>query len=120
MHDDNKSRSGADTNRGLGQRPRVVEVGDECAVCGRRHGDMSRPAPEHALGYEDELSDSSVEIGQTNRNTVRGLYLDDCHHALRKAIGVSSALCGTDGNDVAKLREQLEVVQSNIAPHANT
>lgn len=118
------SSSGADTDGDLGQRPRAaVEFGgDECAVCGRRHGDMSGLAPEGPLGHGDEDNEPSDSTGHADRNKVRlrqknetqRLYREDCQVAMRKAIAVALAVYGEDASHLQILRQHLCMMESSM------
>lgn len=100
----------------------VEVIDDKCAVCGRRHGNMPRLAPDCPLGHEDEEHELPNSTGQANRNRVRlgqevsrRVYLDDCQEAIRKAIRIFSAVYGTDASQVEAVRQQLGVLQTFVA-----
>lgn len=100
-----------------------MEVSDDkCAVCGRRHGDMPRPAPHCALGNEDEDELPNL-TRQANRNKVRlgqeavsqRLYLEGSQEAMRKSMRIFSAVFGPDSWHVENVRIQLGVLQTGVS-----
>lgn len=83
-------------------------------MCGRRHGDASRPAPpDRALEWGSERG--TVEAKE---EVAWRLYLDDSQQAYRKAGRVYSALRGsgdTGCEEVADMHKTLGDVQSYVA-----
>lgn len=109
------SSSVVDVDHGAGPST----IGGECPVCGRRHGDVSRPAPGKALGWGRECGRMEVKEGQ--EVVAWRLYLDDSQEAFRRMAGIYSALHGADA-DCAGLEEahnSLETVQDYVAGRLN-
>ncbi|CAM9428275.1 unnamed protein product [Ectocarpus sp. 6 AP-2014] len=108
--------AGCDSS-GMGPKSLGLGGGGGCTVCGRRHGDPSRPTTVYnpvgaGAGGGGEVQDGGCDWLASSRR----VYLQDCQKAMARYIETLSVLNGADTEEVVTARKNLEGMRAGYMP----
>ncbi|CAM9627634.1 unnamed protein product, partial [Ectocarpus fasciculatus] len=95
-----------------GSGPKAPGLGGGCTVCGRRHGDPSRPTAVNIPVGAGRRGGRVQEEGCDWLTSSRRVYLQDCQKTMVRHIEMLSVLQGADTGDAVVARGHLQVMRS--------